>query len=376
MGARRFAAPVGFFLLGFLVSMQLIFMITENMAPTNWFDWNSTLALTDATLGLDIMFIILLAIPILFLEYYLFAVPIAALILVFTKVAKTTRYELNIMNIASHFGGAQMIRRAALPALFSVAFAGMFRTPLRDFLFGTDFTAPPEIAAFFPIVVSLMSALLFMPIALLLFMPTWVLNDAGVVTHLKSDRMDVRQCPDTQGVGRWISNMLGGYAILAFPITMFVNHFYEPLLIPLFQGDINLAIPAEANAFLFEAIVGFLWTLGLPFFVMAFIIPVIGFNEVMQSRSTIRILKLARRLGATIVRRERIEEIKRPTTVAAVDESANIELWARATMPASVAKSSKSKKDDGKKKKEKSNVTTSRKSVKQTKKKQNKKKKK
>jgi hypothetical protein len=371
MGARRFAGPIGFFLLGFLVSMQLIMMITENMSPTNWFDWDATLAFENVTLGQDIMFIIILAIPILFLEYYIFAVPIAAVILVITKVVKTARYELNIMNIASNFGGTQMIRRAALPALFSVAFAGMFRTPLRDFLFGTGFVAPAEIAAFFPIVVSLMSALLFMPIALLLFMPTWVLNDAGVVTHLKSDRMDIRQCPDTQGVGRWISNMLGGYAILAFPITMFINHFYEPLLIPLFQGDINLAIPAQANEFLFEAIVGFLWTLGLPFFVMAFIIPVIAFNEAMQARSTIRILKLARRLGATIVRRERIEEIKRPTTISTIDESANIELWAKATMPTSVVTSSKkSKKGDDKKKK--SNVTTSRKTVK----KQNKKKKK
>jgi hypothetical protein len=376
MGARRFAAPLGFFLLGFLVAMQLILLITENMAPTNWFDWDATLDLSDATLGLDILFIIVLAIPILFLEYYIFAVPLAAVILVFTKVVKTAKYELNIMNISSNFGGTQMVRRAALPALFSVAFAGMFRAPLRDFVFGSNFTPPPEIAAFFPIVVTLMSALLFMPIALLLFMPTWVLNDAGVVTHLKSDRMNLRQCPDTQGVGRWISNMLGGYAILAFPITMFINHFYEPIILPILDGTLNVAIPEVANEVVFKAIVGFLWTLGLPFFVMAFVIPVIAFNEAMQARSTIRILKLARRLGATIVRRERIEEIKRPTTIASADDSANIELWAKATMPASVVTSSKkSKKDNDKKKKKssKSKVTTSRKAIK---KKDNKKKKK
>jgi len=373
MGARRFAGPVGFFLLGFLVSMQLILMITENMPATSWFDWNATLAITDATLGLDLLFIIVLAIPILFLEYYLFAVPIAAIILVFTKAVKTAKYELNIMNIASHFGGTQMVRRAALPALFSVAFAGMFRQPLRDFVFGPGYVPPLEIAPFFPIVVTLLSALLFMPIALLLFMPTWVLNDAGVVTHLKSDRMDIRQCPDTQGVGRWISNMLGGYAILAYPIITFIDHFYEPIILEIMNGTYNLAIPAEANYVLYQAVIGFLWTLGLPFFVMAFIIPVIAFNEAMQARSTIRILKLARRLGATIVRRERIEEIKRPTTVAAIDESANIELWAKATMPASVVTSSaKSKKDDEKKKK--GNVTTSRKSVKKQDKKKKKKK--
>ncbi len=366
MGARRFAAPALLFFLGFFVALQLILMITENMAPTNWFPSSMS-----TTLGYDIMIILVIAIPILFLEYYIFAVPLAVVILVITKVVKTGKYDLNIMNLSTHFSGNQMVRRAALPALFSVAFAGMFRAPLRDFLFGSGFVPAPEIAAFFPIVVSLMSALLFMPIALLLFMPTWVLNDAGVVTHLKSDRMDLRQCPDTQGVGRWISNMLGGYAILAFPVTMFVNHFYEPLIVPLFQGTIDLTVPAEANAFVYEAVVGFLWTLGLPFFVMSFIIPVIIFNEKLQPRSTIRILRLAKRLGATIVRRERIEEIKRPTALATANDSATVELWAKATMPESVATSSKKIKDKSKekdkKKKNKSTIVTSRKKIKSSK---------
>lgn len=373
MGARRFIAPGALFLLGFFVASQLILMITETMPPRNWFPTTMS-----QSLGFDIMWTIILAIPIIFLEYYLFAVPVAAIILFLAKIVKSKKYDLNIMNISSNFGGTQMVRRAALPALFSVAFASMFRAPLRDFVFGT-YTPTGAIAAFFPIVVSLMSALLFMPIALLLFMPTWVLNDAGVVTHLKSDYLELRQCPDTQGVGRWISNMLGGYAILAFPITMFINHFYEPLFVPLFQGDINLAIPAEANEFVFDAVVGFLWTLGLPFFVMAFIIPVIAFNEAMQSRSTFRILKLAKRLGATIVRRERIEEIKRPAIIATADDSANIELWAQATMPASIVTSSKNIKDKSKgkndKKKEKSKILDSRKSTKSSKKKQTKKKK-
>ena len=372
MGARRFAAPGALFLLGFFVAVQLILMITESMPPRNWFP-----TAMSQSLGFDIMWVIIIAIPILFLEYYIFAVPIAVLILFITKIVKSKRYELNIMNISANFGGTQMVRRAAIPALFSVAFAGMFRDPLQDLVFGT-YEPVGEMAAFFPIVVSLMSALLFMPIALLLFMPTWVLNDAGVVTHLKSDNLELRQCPDTQGVGRWISNMLGGYAILAFPITMFLAHFYDPLIVPLIQGDINLAIPAEAQAFALTAVVGFLWTLGLPFFVMAFIVPVIAFNEGMQSRSTIRILKLARHLGAKIVRRERIQEIKRPTTVATTEDSANIELWAKATMPASVATSSKkikdSKKKGNEKKKDKSKVVTSRKSTKASKKKTNKKK--
>ena len=174
MGARRFVAPGVLFLTGFIVAVQLILMITETMPPRNWFPTEMSMSL-----GFDIMWVILLAIPILFLEYYVFAVPVAVAILLMTKVVKSKRYELNIMNISSNFGGAQMVRRAALPALFSVAFASMFRVPLQDFVFGA-YEPTGAIAAFFPIVVSLMSSLLFMPIALLLFMPTWVLNDAGV----------------------------------------------------------------------------------------------------------------------------------------------------------------------------------------------------
>lgn len=338
MGARRFVAPGFLFLAGFIVAFQLILMITESMPPRDWFP-----TAMSQSLGYDIMWVVVIAIPILFLEYYIFAVPVAVLILLVTKVIKSKRYELNIMNISSHFGGTQMVRRAAIPALFSVAFAGMIRPFLEGIVFGIGFEPPAEIAAFYPIVLSLMSSLLFMPIALLLFMPTWVLNDAGVVTHLKSDNLDLRQCPDTQGVGRWISNMLGGYAILAFPITMFLAHFYDPLIVPLFEGTIDLAVPAQANAFVFEAVVGFLWTLGLPFFVMAFIIPVIIFNEGMQSRSTIRILRLAKRLGAKIVRKERIQEIKRPTTIQSTEDRAHVELWAKATMPATVTSSKKIK---------------------------------
>ena len=205
----------------------MILTITQGMPKIEWFP--ETLS---PNLGTDIITIMIIAFPILFLEYYLFAVPIAVVLLVGTKVIKSTRYELNIMNIGRNFGGTQQVRRAAAPALFAVASAELFRNPLRLYLFGPDPIIAPGFEILFPVVVSLMSALIAIPIALLLFMPTWVLNDAGVVTHLKSDKLELRQCPDTQGVGRWIANMRGGYALLAFPITMFLNHFYDPLILP------------------------------------------------------------------------------------------------------------------------------------------------
>lgn len=353
MGAERFVAPFVMFLLGMLVITQMILTITVGMPSTELIP--DTLS---PNLGTDIITVMFIAFPILFLEYYIFAVPIAVLLLVGTKIVKSTRYELNIMNIGREFGSTQLVRRAAAPALFAVASAELFRDPLRLYLFGPDpyATLPAELTALFPVVVSIMSALIAIPIALLLFMPTWVLNDAGVVTHLKSERLDLRQCPDTQGVGRWIANMLGGYALLAFPITMFLRHFYEPLILPWIQGN-----PLAPQVAVVQAVLGFLWTLGLPFFVMAFILPVIMFNEAMQKRSTVRILKLATRLGAKMVRKEQIQEIKRLSSVYDEEKAATVELYAAASNKeiVSTQKSIKSKSKTKTKSSSKKSKTTS-----------------
>ena len=392
MGKARFGIPLFMFVIGTFVALQIITVVTTTVPVTNLFP--ETLSPTVAS---DIAIIMAIALPIMFLEYVIFAVPIAVVILFVTKAVKTPRYEMNIMNIGRGFGGTQMVRRAAAPALFSVASSQMFIDPIRGLLFPT--MIPTEIAKLgtldqqlFGVSLSLMGALLFLPIALLIFMPTWVLNDAGVVTHLKADNLEYRQCPDTQGVGRWIANMLGGYALLAFPITMFFSNFYNPILLPIMEGTY-----AAGNNLFVDLTIGLIWTLGLPFFVMAYMLPMIMFNERMQARSTVRILKLARRLGAKMVRKEQIQEIKRLSYAYDEDQKATVELFAAAGNQEIVmtqktikskqktAKKGKTKsegkkkatqKKDTKKKETKGKVVTSRKTVKKkdTKKKPNKKK--
>lgn len=103
------------------------------------------------------------------------------------------------------------------------------------------------------------------------------------------------------------------------------------------------------------------------------------FNEGMQARSTVRILRLATRLGAKMVRKERVQEIKRLGYVYDEEKKATVELYAAATNQeiAMTQKSIKSKdkskiKDDSKtkskkkdsKKDSKGKVVSSRKSVK------------
>jgi len=368
MGKARFAAPIFMFLAGTIVALELITRVTSEVPPTNWFQLTM-----NPTIGTDIATIMAIALPILFIEYVVLAVPIAVVILFITKFVKATRYEMNIMNIGRDFGGTQIVRRAAAPALFSVASAQLFIPLITQFLF-PGYDPLPEIEPYFNASLSLMGALLFTPIALALFMPTWVLNDAGVVTHLKSDYLTMRQCPDTQGVGRWIANMLGGYALLAFPITMFFSQFYSPIIEPILLGA-NFSIPYIIT----HSLIALLYSIGLPFFVMSYILPVVMFNEIMQARSTVRILRLATRLGAKMVRKEQIQEIKRLGYVYDEDKKATVELYAAATNQEIVMtqKSIKSKgktaskpdsksksKKDPKKKDSKGKVVTSSKSVK------------
>ncbi len=344
MGKARFLTPIFMFIAGTIVAIQLITAVTTNVPSTHLFPETMS-----TTLGTDISTIMAIALPILVIEYVLFAVPIAVVILLITKVVKSARYEMNIMDIGREFGGTQIIRRAAAPALFSVASAQMFSGIIRDYLFGPNFdplTLGTEIAPLFNASLSLMGALLFVPIALLLFMPTWVLNDAGVVTHLKTDNLQMRHCPDTQGVGRWIANMLGGYALLAFPITMFVSQFYNPIILPIMSG-----VQFGQTELIYQTTLALLWTIGLPFFVMAYMLPMVMFNEAMQSRSTVRILKLARRLGAKMVRKEKIQEIKRLSYTYDEGQKGTVELYAAAREQeiVSTQKSIKAKREKQKK---------------------------
>jgi hypothetical protein len=145
---------------------------------------------------------------------------------------------------------------------------------------------PPESGFWIGLSVTLMGALVIMPIALALFIPTWILNDSGIVTYLKEGQMDVRQCPDTEGVGRWYSSMLSGYSLFSFPIAMISAHFVRPFIIEGIEPIPELLL------------ISFLWTIGIPLVVMAFILPVVFLNEAAQRRSVGFIQRFARGLAA------------------------------------------------------------------------------
>ena len=142
-----------------------------------------------------------------------------------------------------------------------------------------------------------------MPIALALFIPTWILNDAGIVNHLRKGQLDIRQCPHTEGVGRFYSSMLGGYSILAFPIAMFKLHFYQPFVV----NHLPLNFPS--------IFITLIWTIGIPLLVMAFIVPVTILNEASVGKASRYIHGYLKRVGADLVEKPQISRvtIEKPT---------------------------------------------------------------
>ncbi len=304
-GKARYVLPALFCLVIGGSAVQIILLVTSSIPP------GETLGTFSMPVSTFIVVLLGVSLPILFVEYLLLATPIAAAFLFVNRAVKAASYDMDIMNIGPVFGGRHMIRRAAAPALFSVASATMLRNVVAGYLAIGPFPDSPFIGE---AALSLMSALLFMPIALLIFMPTWVLNDSGIVTHLKSSRLEVRQCPDTQGVGRWISNIFGGYALIAFPITMFTTYIYEPYVrvgmlpdFPELLGALTLVV-------------------GVPLFVMAFIVPVVVLNERSQEKIRRKMGRLAIKLGATVVQKETIKKTTRIVDEGILTEAAGKEI--------------------------------------------------
>lgn len=286
----RYFLPSLFCLVVGGLALQVIIIATSPLPP-------GSVATVMGMPTQTFIFVLLgISLPILAVEYYLFAVPVASLFLFVNRAVKAASYEMNIMNIGPMFGGRHMIRRAAAPALFSVASSTMLSEVIRGFL---GIAAFPDTQLMDLAALSLMSALVVMPFALLIFMPTWVLNDSGIVTHLKTSKLDVRQCPDTQGVGRWVSSIFGGYALIAFPISMFTRFIYNPFIASGSIPDLVTLLQALTVVF------------GVPLFVMAFIVPVIVVNEHSQDRIRRSIGRLAIKLGATTVEKETIKKTTR-----------------------------------------------------------------
>ncbi len=280
MGKARFIFPFLFSAGGIAAALYIIYRVTTIVPSFEFFPF------IEGSLFTDIIVILGIAIPVILIEYFIIALPLAALFLLGSRMIKSATYNFSIMDIGQDFGGYRMLRRSVAPALFSISSAGLIVGLIEGIIIDALPLLPPEQRYLISLSATLMGALIIMPIALALFIPTWVLNDAGIVTYLKEGQLNVRQCPDTEGVGRWYSSMLGGYSLFAFPIAMVSAHFVKPFIIEGITPNPQLLLISS------------LWTIGIPLLVMAFIMPVVFLNEAAQKRSVGFIQRFARGLAA------------------------------------------------------------------------------
>jgi len=243
-------------------------------------------AIAHESMAGDVWTILVAIVPVIFIEYVVLALPLTAVFMALNKVLKASAYEQNIMKLGDRFGVDRILRRAAVPALFAIS-SGQ----LSIYLLGDYFLVPPtglanEVGSFITPLFAIVSAAIALPVSLAFFMPTWLLNDSGIVLHLKEKHLKVRRCPDTEGVGRWYSNFLGGFSVIALPLSSIVHFFIQPYLV---EGRILTPLNVITSLF---------WTMGLPILMMAFVVPVVILNELMLGFTTPRIQSIARHLGA------------------------------------------------------------------------------
>ncbi|MHA1862233.1 MAG: hypothetical protein ACTSWA_00585, partial [Candidatus Thorarchaeota archaeon] len=246
----------------------------------------------DGTIQVDTSSLLFLLIPVYFIGFFALAIPVAFLMILFTKLSRTSTYELGIFSTGEGFSAIKMIRRAIVPSLFALSTGEIIVNLLPDRLFGVP-TIEGDAYYFLRIfnpLQTLLGALFALVIGLVIFAPTWILNDSGIVGQVKPSHMDTRRCPDTEGLGRWFSNLFGGFAILAYPITMVHRFFY----VQYFVHNVSLTF--------FNLMNSIFWTVGIPFLVMSFVLPFTIMNELGHTWIRPKMHNFARRLGAKDVK--------------------------------------------------------------------------
>jgi hypothetical protein len=190
------------------------------------------------------------------------------------------------MKLGDRFGVDRILRRAVIPALFATSYGQLSIYMLGDYFLVPRAGLVDEVGLFISPLYAIVSAALVLPVSLAFFMPTWLLNDSGIILHLKEGHLKARRCPDTEGVGRWYSNFLGGSSVIALPFSSMVHFFIQPYLI---ENIVLTPLNVITNLF---------WAMGLPILMMAFVVPVVILNEVMLGFTTPLIQNIARHLGA------------------------------------------------------------------------------
>ncbi|MFW9967302.1 MAG: hypothetical protein ACFFEA_09130 [Candidatus Thorarchaeota archaeon] len=299
-GKGRFIPAIIFTIAGIAAAIYAVIRVTGIIGgPLSSFDLFRPV---DGGIAIDIITIMVIALPIYFIEFILLSIPFAAIMILLNRLYRAKSYAQSVIPVGNRFGATRIIRRALVPALFALSFSEIILQIFPDTILAVP--AYPAEVAYTGVVrlmeplIWLLGALIAMAIAVPMYSPTWILNDSGIVTHLKKNELEMRRCPDTEGVGKWFGQYLTGFAILSYPVAIASKFIIAlPRLILERGGTIGLD-------YIFESLV---WIAGLPLIVMAFIMPVILVNEFALSKTSSIIQRVARGLGAEDLRLEDVE---------------------------------------------------------------------
>lgn len=281
----RFAPPMALALVGLVAAMWFVDTMAARLIYADPAAGSSSLIRwINGNVRADITGLITYAPLFTFAVYLLLGIPVSCILALVTRIMKITSYDIDIVKIGQDFGAGRMLRRAAMPALFSLSFSGVLSGFIPDFIL-EPLTVDQAARPFYFPLESIAMILVVLPLILAFFIPTWMLDDSGVVMHLKEKHLKTRRPPDTEGVGRWWSNLQSGFTLVTAPIVAFVQYFYYPLL----SGEV--ASP-------FFVIRGLLLSLGIPFLAIAFTLPVIILNEILVGTASKAVRRFVKSLGA------------------------------------------------------------------------------
>lgn len=287
----RFVPAIMLMVLGLFVAVVLVLQI-NNLNQVDLASYDLSPAIRGRFTE-DVFTILMIALPAYLIEFLILTLPVAALMLMLNRLYRAKSYTQSVVKTGTKFGAGRIARRAIVPALFALSFSQFALGLLPPFILNVPDL--PTTVAFIDVVrtteplVWFIGALLALGLAIPIYAPTWILNDTGIVTHLRREELEIRRCPDTEGVGRWYSHYVSGFAVLSYPLAT-----AQKFLIQLPTNIVIRGGTIEPN-YILESL---LWIGGLPIVVMAFVMPLIILNEILLPRSSRIIRGFARSLGA------------------------------------------------------------------------------
>jgi hypothetical protein len=296
---KRFIVPFAFSIVGMIVTFQIIqWLASVILFIRPGYD---LVAAVDGTVNLDVNFILMILIPVFFLEFLILSLPIAFFMLVIAKAFRVATYNIDVMRIGQGFDWIRIMKRSVIPAFFALSLGELVVSLLHGVIFWippmTEGEARTIVPTLHPLL-TLFGSLIALAASIAVFAPTWLLNDSGIIAHVKPKHLELRRCPDTEGVGRWYSNLLGGFGLLAFPIAMFNRYFYQKFVV-------HTVALTPANV-----LISIGWSVGLPILVMAFVLPVIILNELTIRWTGPTIQRIAKTMGANDVQFQHVGTVQ------------------------------------------------------------------